>query len=74
MVISYTRIVTSLAVVVGGFLLGLAAERGPALWPLELLLALTIVACLAVTRDPTADRRRAAPVAAKRERQHPPLN
>ena len=51
-VVSYTRFVTSLAVVFVGFALAVAAEQAPAVWPLGLLLALTVVACLTVTRIP----------------------
>ena len=51
-VVSHTRFVTSLAVVFVGFALAVAAEQAPAVWPLGLLLALSVVACLAVTRIP----------------------
>jgi len=51
-VISYSRIVVSGGVIVAGFALSVAAEYGPDVWPLGLLLALTALACLAATRVP----------------------
>lgn len=51
-VITYSKIVLGLGVIVGGFALSLAAEHGPNIWPLGLLLALTAFACLAATRVP----------------------
>ena len=52
MVISYTRIVVSGGVIVAGFAFSVAAEYGPDIWPLGLLLALTALACVAATRVP----------------------
>jgi hypothetical protein len=43
-VISYSQIVVSLGVIFVGFAFGMAAEYGPDVWPLGLLLALTGVA------------------------------
>ena len=51
-VISYSQIVVSLGVIFAGFALSVAAEYGPDVWPLGLLLALTALACLAATRVP----------------------
>lgn len=51
-VISYTRIVVSVGVIFAGFAFSVAAEYGPDVWPLGLLLALTAVACLAAARVP----------------------
>ncbi len=51
-VISYTRIVVSVGLIFAGFALSVAAEYGPDVWPLGLLLALTAVACLAAARVP----------------------
>ena len=51
-VISYTRIVVSVGIIFAGFALSVAAEYGPDVWPLGLLLALTAVACLAAARVP----------------------
>jgi len=51
-VISYTRIVVSAGVIVAGFAFSVAAEYGPDVWPLGLLLALTAFACLAIAAVP----------------------
>jgi hypothetical protein len=51
-VISYTRIVVSVGLIFAGLALSVAAEYGPDVWPLGLLLALTAVACLAAARVP----------------------
>jgi hypothetical protein len=51
-VISYSQIVVSLGVIFVGFAFGVAAEYGPDIWPLGLLLALTALACLAAARVP----------------------
>jgi MFS family permease len=51
-VISYSQIVVSLGVIFASFAFSLAAEYGPDVWPLGLLLALTAVACLAATLVP----------------------
>jgi Na+/melibiose symporter-like transporter len=51
-VISYTRIVVSVGVIFAAFAFSVAAEYGPEVWPLSLLLALTALACLAATRVP----------------------
>lgn len=51
-VISYTRIVVSVGVIFAAFAFSIAAEYGPEVWPLGLLLVLTAVACLAATKVP----------------------
>ena len=51
-VITYSKIVLGLGVIVAGFALSVAAERGPDIWPLGLLLALNALACLAAARVP----------------------
>jgi len=51
-VISYTRTVVSVGVIFAGFALSVAAESGPDVWPLGLLLALTALACAAATQVP----------------------
>jgi MFS family permease len=51
-VISYSQIVVSLAVIFAAFAFSLAAEYGPDVWPLGLLVSLTALACLAATRVP----------------------
>lgn len=51
-VITYSKIVFSLGVIVAGFALSVAAEHGPDMWPLGLLLALTTLACLAARGVP----------------------
>jgi Na+/melibiose symporter-like transporter len=51
-VISYSQIVVSLGVIFAGFAFSVAAEYGPDVWPLVLLLALTALACLAAARVP----------------------
>ncbi len=58
--ISYRRIVVSLGVIFADFAFSVAAEHGPELWPLGLLLALTVLACLAATRVPRTGRCRTA--------------
>ena len=50
--ISYTRIVVSVGVIFAGFAFSVAAEYGPDVWPLGLLLALTTLACVAATGVP----------------------
>ena len=51
-VISYGQIVISLGVIFVAFAFSMAAEYGPDIWPLGLLLALTGVACVAAVRVP----------------------
>jgi hypothetical protein len=51
-VITYSKVVFSLGVIVAGFALSVAAEHGSDIWPLGLLLALIALACLAATRVP----------------------
>lgn len=51
-VISYSRIVVGVGVIFAGFAFSVAAEYGPAIWPLGLLLALTARACLAAAGVP----------------------
>jgi MFS family permease len=50
--ISYSQIVVSLGVILAAFAFSVAAEYGPDVWPLALLLTLTAMACLAATRVP----------------------
>jgi MFS family permease len=52
MAISYSQIVVSLGVIFAAFAFSVAAEYGPDVWPLGLLLALTTLACLAATGVP----------------------
>jgi len=51
-VISYSRIVVSVGAIFAGFAFSVAAEYGPDIWPLGLLLALTALACLAAAGAP----------------------
>ena len=51
-VISYSQIVVSVGFIFAGFAFSIAAEYGPDVWPLGLLLALTGVACLAAMQVP----------------------
>jgi hypothetical protein len=50
--LSYSQIVTGLGIIGASFAFGVAAEHGPDLWPLGLLLVLTAAACLAAPRVP----------------------
>ena len=51
-VISYSKIVVSVGLIFAGFAFSVAAEYGPDIWPLGLLLAATFVACLLASRVP----------------------
>ena len=51
-VITYSKTVVSLGVIVVGFALSMAAEHGPDIWPLGLLLAQTALACIAAAQVP----------------------
>jgi hypothetical protein len=55
-VISCTRIVVSVGVMVAGFAFSVAVEYDPEVWPLGLLLALIAFACLAAAGVPRTAR------------------
>lgn len=56
-VISYSQVAVGLGVIFVAFAFSVAAEYGPDVWPLGLLLALAALACLAATRVPRTTAR-----------------
>lgn len=64
--ISCTHIVISLGMIVAGFALGLIAEGAPAVWPLLMMMALTIVAGISALQAPGVQRERSQEIARSR--------
>lgn len=53
-VLGFSQIITSSALIVTGFVYGIIADHGPAIWPLGIVLAIACLAVVAATRAPTS--------------------